>query len=90
MGKALGTFRAFSMTAISCIASFMFAYDTGVIGGVLTLKSFQDDFRYGKEQKAAVGSNSTSLLQAGGELKSTPALSIPRPRSPPLDPSVLY
>lgn len=69
MGKALGTFRAFYMVAISCIASFMFAYDTGVIGGVLTLESFQSDFRYGPKQKADVGSNSTSLLQAGGELK---------------------
>ena len=66
MGKALGTFRAFYMVAVSCISSFMFAYDTGIIGGILTFESFQRDFRYGPDQKATVGSNSTSLLQAGG------------------------
>ncbi|KAI6080691.1 quinate permease [Hypoxylon rubiginosum] len=65
MSKALGTFRAFYLVALCCVGSFLFAYDTGIVGGILTFSSFQADFRYGPAQKATVGSNSTSLLQAG-------------------------
>ncbi|KAK1485408.1 hypothetical protein CPAR01_12184 [Colletotrichum paranaense] len=61
----LGTFRAFYLVALCCVGSFLFAYDTGIIGGILTFQGFQEDFRYGPSQKANVGSNSTSLLQAG-------------------------
>ena len=67
MGKALGTFRATYVVALCTIGSFLFAYDTGVIGGVLTLPSFQHDFGYSTAENASVGSNSTSLLQAGGK-----------------------
>ncbi|RYP35992.1 hypothetical protein DL768_010957 [Monosporascus sp. mg162] len=65
MSKALGTFRAVYLVALSCVGSFLFAYDTGIIGGILTFESFQNDFRYGEAERATVGSNSTSLLQAG-------------------------
>jgi len=65
MAKALGTFRAVYLVALCCVGSFLFAYDTGIVGGILTFKSFQRDFRYGEDQRASVGSNSTSLLQAG-------------------------
>ncbi|KAF6828845.1 hypothetical protein CPLU01_08283 [Colletotrichum plurivorum] len=65
MSKLLGTFRAVYLVALCCVGSFLFAYDTGIIGGILTFQGFQDDFRYGPSQKATVGSNSTSLLQAG-------------------------
>ncbi|KAG9252852.1 general substrate transporter [Emericellopsis atlantica] len=65
MGKALGTFRAVYLVALCCVGSFLFAYDTGIVGGILTFKSFQRDFRYSDAQRASVGSNSTSLLQAG-------------------------
>ncbi|CCF32102.1 hypothetical protein CH063_04551 [Colletotrichum higginsianum] len=61
----LGTFRAVYLVALCCVGSFLFAYDTGIIGGILTFEGFQQDFRYGPAQKASVGSNSTSLLQAG-------------------------
>lgn len=67
MSKALGTFRATYLVALCCVGSFLFAYDTGIIGGILTFKSFQRDFRYTEDQRATVGSNSTSLLQAGGK-----------------------
>lgn len=66
MGKTLGTFRATYLVALCCAGSFLFAYDTGVIGGVLTFASFRDDFGYSAAQKATVASNATSLLQAGG------------------------
>ncbi|WYZ46780.1 hypothetical protein EsH8_IX_001005 [Colletotrichum jinshuiense] len=65
MSKTLGTFRAVYLVALCCVGSFLFAYDTGIIGGILTFEGFQEDFRYGPSQKANVGSNSTSLLQAG-------------------------
>jgi hypothetical protein len=53
--------------ALCCVGSFLFAYDTGIVGGVLTLKSFQDDFGITAAQKSDVSSLSASLLQAGGE-----------------------
>ncbi|KAK3191576.1 hypothetical protein K4F52_002391 [Lecanicillium sp. MT-2017a] len=65
MSQALGTFRAVYLVALCCVGSFLFAYDTGIVGGILTFPSFQRDFRYDAKQKATVGSNSTSLLQAG-------------------------
>lgn len=63
----LGTFRAVYLVALCCVGSFLFAYDTGIVGGILTFKSFQRDFRYSADDRASVGSNSTSLLQAGGK-----------------------
>ncbi|KAI4860006.1 putative MFS sugar transporter [Hypoxylon rubiginosum] len=65
MGKKLGTFRAWYLVALCCTGSFLFAYDTGVVGGVLSLTSFQNDFRVTKANQPSVGSNATSLLQAG-------------------------
>lgn len=65
MGHRLGTFRAVYLVALCCIGSFLFAYDTGIVGGVLTLASFQKDFGYTKAQKTSVNSNAVSVLQAG-------------------------
>lgn len=66
MGKQLGAFRATYLVALSCIGSFLFAYDTGIVGGVLTLKSFQRDMGFTASNKTQISSNSASLLQAGG------------------------
>lgn len=82
MSKALGTFRAVYLVALCCVGSFLFAYDTGIVGGILTFESFQADFRYGAAQQATVASNSTSLLQAGGNDPAS-RLPPPRPRSRP-------
>src|SRR5690349_1372583 len=67
MGKSLGCFRASYLAALCCAGSFLFAYDTGVVGGVLTLPSFVKDFGYSASQATTVSANSTSLLQAGGK-----------------------
>ncbi|OAA62012.1 quinate permease [Niveomyces insectorum RCEF 264] len=56
-------YRAWYVTALACMASFLFAYDTGIIGGILTLPSFAADFH--TKGNTSVASNSTSLLQAG-------------------------
>lgn len=45
--------------------SFLFAYDTGVIGGVLTLPSFKADFGYSSAQQTSVNANAVSVLQGG-------------------------
>jgi MFS family permease len=45
--------------------SFLFAYDTGIVGGVLTLGAFERDFRYTKAQATNINSNCVSILQAG-------------------------
>jgi MFS family permease len=65
MGKRLGTFRATYLVALCSMGSFLFAYDTGIVGGILTLESFQRDFGYTDEQKTQVNSNCVSILQAG-------------------------
>jgi sugar porter (SP) family MFS transporter len=65
MGKSLGTFRACYVVSLCCIGSFLFAYDTGIVGGVLTLPSFQNDFGYTKADKTQVNSNCVSILQGG-------------------------
>ena len=67
MGKRLGAFRATYLVVLSCIGSFLFAYDTGIVGGVLTLASFQRDMGFTAANKTQISSNSASLLQAGGE-----------------------
>jgi hypothetical protein len=72
MSKRLGTFRAIYLVALCCVGSFLFAYDTGIVGGILTFPSFQRDFRYAESKRATVGSNSTSLLQAGGKFIGNP------------------
>lgn len=65
MSPSLGTFRACYVVALCSIGSFLFAYDTGIVGGVLTLSSFQRDFRYTKKEKTQVNSNCVSILQGG-------------------------
>lgn len=62
---SLGTFRAIYVVCLCSIGSFLFAYDTGIVGGVLTLPSFQRDFRYTKAEKTQVNSNCVSILQGG-------------------------
>jgi hypothetical protein len=66
MGKALGNFRAVYLVALGSVGSFLFAYDTGIIGGVLTFPAFARDFN--SKSEPSLASNSTSLLQAGGAL----------------------
>ncbi|KAL4794986.1 general substrate transporter [Aspergillus venezuelensis] len=65
MGKLLGRLRAVYLVSICCVGSFLFAYDTGIIGGILTLDSFMHSFRYSESERSDINSNSNSLLQAG-------------------------
>jgi len=65
MGHTLGLVRATYLVALCCIGSFLFSYDTGIIGGILTLKAFENDFGYSKANATKVNSNAVSVLQAG-------------------------
>ncbi|KAJ6028629.1 hypothetical protein N7540_004205 [Penicillium herquei] len=68
MGRRLGLLRAAYLVSASCMGSFAFAFDTGVISGVLSLSSFQQDFGYShytSSQKTTVNSNAVSILQGG-------------------------
>lgn len=43
--------KIYTLTAASCMGAFLYGYDSGVMGGVLALESFQRSFRlYGLEK----------------------------------------
>ncbi|KFY11311.1 hypothetical protein V491_07265 [Pseudogymnoascus sp. VKM F-3775] len=65
MGTTLGNFRATYVAVLCCVGSFLFAYDTGIVGGVLTLAAFQKDFNYTTAQSKSINANAVSILQAG-------------------------
>lgn len=57
---------------------FLFGYDTGIAGGVVTQATFQDAFGVSKDQVNTVSANVVSVLQAGaffGALGSAPVSS---------------
>ncbi|KAK5706667.1 hypothetical protein LTR97_001657 [Elasticomyces elasticus] len=61
----LGMLRAYWLGFVVCIGGFLFGYDSGIIGGVLTMPSFEADFNYGAAQKTNVSSLAVSLQQLG-------------------------
>ncbi|KAI1338439.1 general substrate transporter [Xylariaceae sp. FL0016] len=61
----LGKIRAYWLGSICCMGGFLFGYDSGIVGGVLTLDSFRDDYRYGSGNATQTSSLSVSLQQLG-------------------------
>ncbi|KAK5682710.1 hypothetical protein LTS10_005840 [Elasticomyces elasticus] len=45
-GTRKGKFRAYMFGFFICTSGFLFGYDTGIVGGVLTLKSYKNDFGF--------------------------------------------
>ncbi|KAK5706151.1 hypothetical protein LTR97_001138 [Elasticomyces elasticus] len=45
-GTRKGKFRAYLFGFFICTSGFLFGYDTGIVGGVLTLKSYKNDFGF--------------------------------------------
>ncbi|KAJ7780082.1 general substrate transporter [Mycena maculata] len=67
---ALGDFRAYCwfhvrLGAVACIGGFLFGYDSGLMGAIITFASFQDDFRYGKGDATRTNSLVVGIQQAG-------------------------
>ncbi|KAI9725815.1 MAG: hypothetical protein M1828_002444 [Chrysothrix sp. TS-e1954] len=60
-----GALRAYWLAAVVCLGGFLFGYDSGIIGGVLTLKSFENDYRYTKHESTRVNSLAVSLQNLG-------------------------
>ncbi|KAK3048887.1 hypothetical protein LTR09_009782 [Extremus antarcticus] len=46
MARLNGTIRAYLFGYFLCLPGFLFGYDTGIVGGVLTLESYERDFGY--------------------------------------------
>ncbi|KAI1763395.1 MFS sugar transporter-like protein [Hypoxylon sp. FL1150] len=69
-GTTLGKIRAYWLGSVVCMGGFLFGYDSGITikGGVLTLASFQSDYRYGSADKTRTSSLSVGLQQLGGFL----------------------
>jgi len=61
----LGNFRAIYLAAFCYIGPFLFAYDAGIVSGVLTLQAFETDCRYTESQATNNNSNCVAILQAG-------------------------
>lgn len=66
----LGTFRAYWLAMVICLAAFMQGYDSGVAGGVLTMKPFRRDYRYAQSEQTRVNSLSVGLQNLGSFLAS--------------------
>ncbi|KAI1194454.1 putative MFS quinate transporter [Nemania serpens] len=61
----LGKIRAYWLGSVVCFGGFLFGYDSGIVGGVLTLKSFEADYRYGSGAGTRTNSLSVGLQQLG-------------------------
>ncbi|KAJ5729670.1 general substrate transporter [Penicillium malachiteum] len=62
-GTNLGAFRAYFFGFFICLAGFLFGYDTGIVGGILTFPSYMRDFGYTDE--TTVDSVMVSLQNVG-------------------------
>lgn len=66
---AVYNYRPYLLALLSCLGSWMFGYNNGVIAGVLVLPSFYDNFHLppvGSEAYNNKTSNIVSLFQIGG------------------------
>jgi MFS family permease len=67
--SAVYNYRPYLLTFLSCLGSWMFGYNNGVIAGVLVLPSFYNDFHLppvGSPSYNDKTSNIVSLFQIGG------------------------
>ncbi|KAJ7763408.1 general substrate transporter [Mycena metata] len=61
----LGDLRAYWLGTVVCIGGFLFGYDSGLMGAIITFASFQEDFRYGKGVATKTNSLVVGIQQAG-------------------------
>ncbi|KAF2105433.1 MFS sugar transporter-like protein [Lophiotrema nucula] len=63
--STLGKLRAYWLGTVVCMGGFLFGYDSGIVGGVLTLQSFVSSFDYDTRHKTRVNSLAVGLQQLG-------------------------
>lgn len=61
----LGRLRAYWLGSVVCMAGFLFGYDSGIVGGVLTLPSFEHNYRYLPKHQTRTNSLAVGLQQLG-------------------------
>ncbi|KIH93270.1 MFS quinate transporter [Sporothrix brasiliensis 5110] len=64
-GETLGRIRAYWLGSVVCLGGFLFGYDSGIVGGVLTFKSFENDFHYTSTDATRTNSLAVGLQQLG-------------------------
>ncbi|KAI8626433.1 general substrate transporter [Xylariaceae sp. FL1651] len=64
-GPNPGKVRAYWLGCVVCVGGFLFGYDSGIVGGVLTLASFKDDYHYSSGSGTRTSSLSVGLQQLG-------------------------
>ncbi|KAH8897908.1 MFS sugar transporter-like protein [Thozetella sp. PMI_491] len=64
-GTTLGKVRAYWLGAVVCLGGFLFGYDSGIVGGVLTLSSFESDYGYTAADSTRTNSLAVGLQQLG-------------------------
>ena len=60
-----GDFRAHHVSLVSMIIGFLAGYDSGVAGGILSFKSFQNSFGYKDSEQSKVQALTVSLQVLG-------------------------
>ncbi|KAK3686305.1 hypothetical protein LTR37_019943 [Vermiconidia calcicola] len=68
-GTRQGAIRAYLFGYFLCTSGFLFGYDTGIVGGVLTMASYERDFGY--TDNTTVAAVMVSLQNAGAFLAAT-------------------
>ena len=61
----IGTVRAYWLASIICMASFLFGYDSGIVGGVVGFASFAKDYHFTPQEATRDTSLVVSLQQLG-------------------------
>lgn len=63
--KTLGRIRIYWLAFVACLGGYLFGYDSGIVGGVLTFDSFKRDFRYTEDRVTQVNSLVVGVQQLG-------------------------